>query len=172
MGEGTETPTAAGATSAAANGSSSSSTADGGGGAAPLPPAVKIDVTDIATPFREEVRRAIRERYGGVGPKLVAFLANTVRWRGVGWMDRTRILAGGWTADRSTHHTRIYIQQDPYAKQYAEWTGKACEADGIRYELRIISANELEEQLYEANADPDVHGVLIYYPVFGTIFLG
>lgn len=175
MAEGTETPTAAGATSAAANGSSSTTTADGG--AAPLPPAVKIDVTEIATPFREEVRRAIRERYGGVGPKLVAFLANTVRWRGVGWMDRihTYILAGGRfgrLVDRSTHPTCIYIQQDPYAKQYAEWTGKACEADGIRYELRIISANELEEQLYEANADPDVHGVLIYYPVFGTIFLG
>lgn len=68
MAEGTETPTAAGATSAA-NGSSG----------APLPPAVKIDVTEIATPFRAEVRRAIQERYGGVGPKLVAFLANTVR---------------------------------------------------------------------------------------------
>ena len=68
MAEGNETPTAAGD----ASGSTS-----GNGGA--LPPAVKIDVTEIATPFRAEVRRAIQERYGGVGPKLVAFLANTVR---------------------------------------------------------------------------------------------
>ncbi len=64
--EGTETPTTAGAASVSAAASS-------------LPPAVKIDVTEIATPYREDVRRAIRERYGGVGPKLVAFLANTVR---------------------------------------------------------------------------------------------
>ncbi|GAB5035683.1 methylenetetrahydrofolate dehydrogenase [Nannochloropsis oceanica] len=96
-------------------------------------PAVKIDVTEIAKPYREEVRTAIRDKCGGVGPKLVAFLANT----------------------------------DPYARQYAEWTGRACEADGIRYELRIITENELEEKLYRANEDPSVHGILIYYPVFG-----
>lgn len=171
MAEGTETPTAAGATSAA-NGSS--------GG--PLPPAVKIDVTEIATPFRAEVRRAIQERYGGVGPKLVAFLANTVRTvlgcrAGVGWADlevHDGTYAYAYTpatvgrrADQSTRMP-FHSEQDPYAKQYAEWTGKACEADGIRYELRIISENELEEQLYEANADPGVHGILIYYPVFGT----
>lgn len=49
--------------------------------AAELPPAVKIDVTEIASPYREEVRNAIQTKYGGVGPKLVAFLANTVRRR-------------------------------------------------------------------------------------------
>lgn len=64
-------------------------------------------------------------------------------------------------------HRFSHFNQDPYARQYAEWTGRACEADGIRYELRIISENELEEKLYEANEDPEVHGVLIYYPVFG-----
>lgn len=99
MAEGTDTPTAAGSTSLAANGGSSSSSADGGGGAAPLPPAVKIDVTEIATPFREEVRRAIRERYGGVGPKLVAFLANTVRWVGVGCRYRIYPRTSGRSAD-------------------------------------------------------------------------
>lgn len=40
--------------------------------------AVKIDVSDIAKPYRDDVRDAIQNRYGGVGPKLVAFLANTV----------------------------------------------------------------------------------------------
>ena len=47
-------------------------------GTADLGPAVKIDVTEIAKPYREEVRAAIRDKCGGVGPKLVAFLANTV----------------------------------------------------------------------------------------------
>ncbi|KAF1786633.1 Tetrahydrofolate dehydrogenase/cyclohydrolase, NAD(P)-binding domain [Phytophthora cactorum] len=45
---------------------------------------------------------------------------------------------------------------DPAAKKYAEWTGKACARDGIRYELR------------EANHDPEVHGILVYYPCFGA----
>lgn len=181
MAEGTETPTAAGAASP-------------GPASSDLPPAVKIDVTGIATPFREEVRRAIKERFGGVGPKLVAFLANMVRagiwpawWWGIQadwtlaaaafcWIDR---IEGAQSPSRDVRidvsaqptipiRAQTERPQDPYAKQYAEWTGKACEADGIRYELRIISENELEEQLYEANADPSVHGILIYYPVFGA----
>lgn len=81
MAEGSETPTVAGTESVA----STSVTAAG------LPPAVRVDVTEIATPFREEVRRAIQERYGGVGPKLVAFLANTVRFDG-----RTDVMIDGY----------------------------------------------------------------------------
>lgn len=83
MAEGTETPTAAGAASSSSNGSG-----------ADLPPAMKIDVTEIATPFREEVRRAIQERYGGVGPKLVAFLANTVRLRAVDGRGGRGVMVG------------------------------------------------------------------------------
>lgn len=56
---------------------------------------------------------------------------------------------------------------DPSAKKYAEWTGKACQNDGIRYELRQVSKDNLEEALTQANDDPDVHGILIYYPCFG-----
>lgn len=41
------------------------------------------------------------------------------------------------------------------------------EADGFRYELREVSPFDLEEKLYEANDDPNVHGIMIYYPVFG-----
>jgi hypothetical protein len=44
-----------------------------------MPPARKVDVTSVAEPYREEVRDAIKNRYGGIGPKLVAFLANKVR---------------------------------------------------------------------------------------------
>lgn len=56
---------------------------------------------------------------------------------------------------------------DPSAKKYAEWTGKACQNDGVRYELRQVSKDNLEEALTQANDDPDVHGILIYYPCFG-----
>ncbi|GLD92241.1 hypothetical protein PINS_up000774 [Pythium insidiosum] len=57
---------------------------------------------------------------------------------------------------------------DPSAKKYAEWTGKACRRDGIRYELREVEKDDLLEALESANRDPDVHGILVYYPCFGS----
>ena len=60
---------------------------------------------------------------------------------------------------------------DMGAKKYAEWTGKACTADGIVFELREVAMLDLEEQLHAANDDPTVHGIMIYYPCFGA-FLG
>lgn len=56
---------------------------------------------------------------------------------------------------------------DPAAKKYAQWTGKACTDDKIQYELREVDSMNLEKALHEANADPTVHGIIIYYPVFG-----
>ncbi|EEY52974.1 methylenetetrahydrofolate dehydrogenase [NAD+], putative [Phytophthora infestans T30-4] len=53
-------------------------------------------------------------------------------------------------------------------KKYAEWTGKACARDGIRYELREVPKDELLEALEKANKDSDVHGILVYYPCFGA----
>ncbi|EEY62581.1 tetrahydrofolate dehydrogenase [Phytophthora infestans T30-4] len=66
---------------------------------------------------------------------------------------------------------RQYIEQDMGGvgpKLYAEWTGKACARDGIRYELREVPKDELLEALEKANKDSDVHGILVYYPCFGA----
>ena len=52
--------------------------------------------------------------------------------------------------------------------QYAEWTGLACKQDGIRYVLEEVEPHQLEQRLEEANQDPAIHGILIYYPVFGS----
>ena len=57
---------------------------------------------------------------------------------------------------------------DPAARKYAEWTGRAATKDGILYEIRQVEPVELEQAIDEANADPTVHGILIYYPVFGA----
>jgi 5,10-methylene-tetrahydrofolate dehydrogenase/methenyl tetrahydrofolate cyclohydrolase len=51
---------------------------------------------------------------------------------------------------------------------YAEYTRKGCDDVGIRFELRQVPRLEVEAELRAANEDPGVHGVLIYYPVFGT----
>eukprot|EP00512_Aurantiochytrium_limacinum_P002652 CAMPEP_0171497258 /NCGR_PEP_ID=MMETSP0958-20121227/7164_1 /TAXON_ID=87120 /ORGANISM="Aurantiochytrium limacinum, Strain ATCCMYA-1381" /LENGTH=338 /DNA_ID=CAMNT_0012031465 /DNA_START=46 /DNA_END=1062 /DNA_ORIENTATION=+ len=58
---------------------------------------------------------------------------------------------------------------DPASKRYAEWTGRSCEKDGINFELRECQAYDLEEKVLEANADPKVHGIMIYYPCFGAV---
>jgi methylenetetrahydrofolate dehydrogenase (NAD+) len=129
-----------------------------------LPPAVKIDVTAIAQPFRDEVRTAISEKYGGVGPRLVGFLANKVG----GYYDPPLgCHRASGCASRGSDLGCLACPQDPAAKKYAEWTGRACAADGIRYELREVCETDLEEALYLANEDPTVHGIMIYYPVFG-----
>lgn len=58
--------------------------------------------------------------------------------------------------------------KDPAAKKYAEWTGKACRADGLRYDLRIVDDPiNVEDTLIDANDDPRVHGIIVYYPIFG-----
>jgi methylenetetrahydrofolate dehydrogenase (NAD+) len=46
----------------------------------------------------------------------------------------------------------------------AEWTGRACAEDNIDYELLEVDAMDLEKQIYQANADPSIHGIMIYYP--------
>ena len=62
----------------------------------------------------------------------------------------------------------LLANKDPAAKKYAEWTGKAARADGLRYELREIQDPvDVEAALLDANDDPRVHGIIVYYPIFG-----
>lgn len=147
-------------------------------------PAEKIKADDIAAVFRSEIRADVEAlKAQGVHPTLVGFLG---------------------TGDVS-------------AKKYSEWTMKACEADGIKFEVREVLAlssarlhvrdcaytegstagwhascassplfpffvlmadcaytalqvdkMDLEEALAAASQDPNVHGILIYYPCFGA----
>lgn len=56
---------------------------------------------------------------------------------------------------------------DSAAVMYARWTAKACEANGIAFELRRVDRVDLEAAVITANVDPSVNGIIIYYPVFG-----
>ena len=49
-----------------------------------------------------------------------------------------------------------------------QWTAKACEADGIHFDMREVDKLDLERRLDEAIRDPTVHGIMIYYPCFGS----
>lgn len=61
----------------------------------------------------------------------------------------------------------LLANDDKEARMYANWTKKACERVGIAYELRECARLDLEEVVIDLNNDPEVHGILIYYPVFG-----
>ncbi|KAI3632507.1 hypothetical protein MIR68_009613 [Amoeboaphelidium protococcarum] len=58
--------------------------------------------------------------------------------------------------------------EDEFAVKYARQTQKQCEEDGINFQLRQCDKNELEDAIVDANNDPRVHGIMVYYPVFGN----
>ncbi|EFA79897.1 methylenetetrahydrofolate dehydrogenase NAD+ [Heterostelium album PN500] len=91
----------------------------------------KIDVTPIATIFRNEIKEEVTK--GQMKPRIVAFL----------------------TTD------------DAGAIEYAKWTKIACNRDGIEFILKKIERLDLEDAIIDANNDDEVHGIMVYYPVFG-----
>jgi methylenetetrahydrofolate dehydrogenase (NADP+)/methenyltetrahydrofolate cyclohydrolase len=54
------------------------------------------------------------------------------------------------------------------SRTYAEYTRKGCEDVGVRFDLRQVRRLDVEPTIRAANADPGVHGILVYYPVFAT----
>lgn len=72
-------------------------------------------------------------------------------------MDRAPLLVG------------ILGNEDPAAKKYAEWIEKSCKSDGINYELRACLKTSVKAELKKANEDPNVDGILVFYPVFGEV---
>eukprot|EP00930_Biecheleria_cincta_P099056 TRINITY_DN90704_c0_g1_i1.p1 TRINITY_DN90704_c0_g1~~TRINITY_DN90704_c0_g1_i1.p1 ORF type:complete len:377 (+),score=85.24 TRINITY_DN90704_c0_g1_i1:25-1155(+) len=97
----------------------------------------KVLADEVAAPFRKEIR------------------------------DQVALLATEGEAGVTPKLVGFLANADPPSRKYAEWTAKAFEADGLRFELREVEESLLEEQLEKANIEPDVHGVMIYYPVFG-----
>ncbi len=70
--------------------------------------------------------------------------------------------------DREVRLVSFLASDDPAARMYARFTKNGCQAVGARFELRRVKRLELERALHKANEDPDIAGLQIYYPVFGT----
>jgi len=51
---------------------------------------------------------------------------------------------------------------------YAKYAQKACEEVGALFRLRHATRLDVESVIREANEDPSVHGIMVYYPVFAT----
>ncbi|KAE9968154.1 hypothetical protein BLS_005346 [Venturia inaequalis] len=56
---------------------------------------------------------------------------------------------------------------DPPARVYAEWTAKTARENGFSFQLRETPREDLEEKILQANTDPTVDGIMVYYPIFG-----
>jgi len=54
------------------------------------------------------------------------------------------------------------------SRTYARYTRNGCEDVGIQFVERIVPRLRIEEEVERLNADETVHGVMIYYPIFGT----
>lgn len=57
---------------------------------------------------------------------------------------------------------------DPAAVQYAQATQAAFAARGLGFVLVHCTRTQLETRILEANTDPHVAGIMVYYPVFAT----
>jgi 5,10-methylene-tetrahydrofolate dehydrogenase/methenyl tetrahydrofolate cyclohydrolase len=51
---------------------------------------------------------------------------------------------------------------------YALYAQRACTELGIHFDLRRMSRLQVDAAIREANADPQVHGMMVYYPIYGT----
>ncbi|HKU37458.1 MAG TPA: bifunctional methylenetetrahydrofolate dehydrogenase/methenyltetrahydrofolate cyclohydrolase, partial [Polyangiales bacterium] len=51
---------------------------------------------------------------------------------------------------------------------YAEYAQRACQELGVDFQLRRATRLDVEDVIQKANLDPAVHGIMVYYPVFGT----
>jgi methylenetetrahydrofolate dehydrogenase (NADP+)/methenyltetrahydrofolate cyclohydrolase len=91
------------------------------------------------TEIAKDYRRTLRQRLAGLGAKLK--------------------LVGVLAAEAGDHAPSV---------TYADYTRAACDDVGIAFELRRPGRLKLEEELDAANADKSVHGIIVYYPVFGT----
>ncbi|MEL6349868.1 MAG: tetrahydrofolate dehydrogenase/cyclohydrolase catalytic domain-containing protein [Myxococcota bacterium] len=57
---------------------------------------------------------------------------------------------------------------DRPAQVYARYTQQAAERVGVSFALRELPRLKLEEEIRVVNADPSIHGVMIYYPIFNV----
>ncbi|TDR73934.1 bifunctional methylenetetrahydrofolate dehydrogenase/methenyltetrahydrofolate cyclohydrolase [Paludibacterium purpuratum] len=59
------------------------------------------------------------------------------------------------------------VSDDPASATYARYTEDGCKDVGIHFALAHKAREEIADAIRAANADPAVHGIFVYYPIFG-----
>ena len=79
------------------------------------------------------------------------------------------------TASRSFTNGKIQVDQG--ADTYSEWIGRTCEEDGIDYQTWRVgggtnaTAQQIQNMITKANSVKDVHGILVYYPLYNKPYI-
>jgi methylenetetrahydrofolate dehydrogenase (NADP+)/methenyltetrahydrofolate cyclohydrolase len=59
------------------------------------------------------------------------------------------------------------VSADKASRTYAEYTRSSCESIGVHFTLIQASPDEIGDLIRKANNDDKVHGIFVYYPIFG-----
>ena len=70
--------------------------------------------------------------------------------------------------ERNMQVVGFIASDDPPSVSYANATRRVFTDAGFNYDLRHVKRLELEAEIIRANADEDVHGIFIYFPVFSN----
>jgi methylenetetrahydrofolate dehydrogenase (NADP+)/methenyltetrahydrofolate cyclohydrolase len=81
---------------------------------------------------------------------------------------REQIRAQMQAAREPLHLVGILAGDHGPSLTYALYAQRACLELGIGFELRRYPRLGAEAAIRNANADPEVHGIIVYYPIFGT----
>jgi methylenetetrahydrofolate dehydrogenase (NADP+) / methenyltetrahydrofolate cyclohydrolase len=76
---------------------------------------------------------------------------------------KARILQKGY----ALHVTGFLASEDMACRSYAEYTRSRCEAVGLRFTLVSTDPERVARLIRHANEDRRVHGIFVYYPIFG-----
>ncbi|MEM1009280.1 MAG: tetrahydrofolate dehydrogenase/cyclohydrolase catalytic domain-containing protein, partial [Myxococcota bacterium] len=68
--------------------------------------------------------------------------------------------------DRPLTLQGFLCEGDKPSRVYASYTEKGCAAASIRFALKSVTQASVEAAILEANADPNIDGILVYYPIF------
>lgn len=78
--------------------------------------------------------------------------------------SRSRVMALGATLNV----VGFIATEDKPSIAYAKATRRVFTDAGFNYELRQVKRLELETEILTANEDKNVHGIFVYFPVFGN----
>jgi methylenetetrahydrofolate dehydrogenase (NAD+) len=70
--------------------------------------------------------------------------------------------------NRNLNVIGFIASEDRPSISYAKATKRMFSDVGFDYELRQIKRLDLESEILQANEDPAVHGIFVYFPVFGN----
>ena len=79
------------------------------------------------------------------------------------------------TASQSFTDGKIHVDQG--ADTYSEWIGRTCQEDGIDYQTWRVAggtnctAQQMQNMIGRANCLKDVHGILVYYPLYSKPYI-